>query len=96
VPHFVELQNQYKDKGFSVIGISVDYMDARGMKIFAKEHAINYPVLINDGKVAADYGPIASIPTTVIVDKNGLIAKRYIGYRDKEAFETDILELLNK
>jgi thiol-disulfide isomerase/thioredoxin len=94
IPHFIELQNEYGDEGFTVLGISVGYMDARGMKIFAEERDINYPVLLNDGKVSKKYGPIKSIPTTVILDKSHKIAKRYIGYRTKETVERDVRELL--
>ena len=37
---------------------------------------INYPVLVDDGKVSAIYGPIRSIPTTFIIDKLGQSAGR--------------------
>jgi len=60
----------------------------------AKEMGINYPVLVDDGKVSNLYGPIRSIPTTFIIDKNGMIAKKYIGFRPKSVFEADVKELL--
>jgi peroxiredoxin len=55
---------------------------------------INYPVLVDDGKLSEVYGPIRSIPTTFIIDKSGKIVKMYIGYRPKNVFEADIKELL--
>ena len=93
IPHFVELYDKYKDKGLVVIGISVE-LDQELVKRFAKEFDINYPVLIDDGKTSNAYGPIRAIPTTFIIDKDKNIVKKYIGYRDKETFEADILGLL--
>jgi peroxiredoxin len=92
IPDFIELEKSYGDKGFAMIGVAlVNESDA---KAFAGKMGINYPVLVDDGKVSEDYGPIRSIPTTFIIDKNGKIVKMYIGYREKAVFESDIKELL--
>ena len=51
-------------------------------------------MLVDDGKVSALYGPVRSIPTTFVVDKDMKIVKMYIGARSKDEFEKDIKELL--
>lgn len=94
IPDFIKLQDSYGSKGFSMIGISLEGLNET--KDFAKRVGINYPVLIDDGKASAVYGPIRSIPTTFTIDKNSKIAKLYIGYRAKEIFEKDIKELIAK
>ena len=55
---------------------------------------INYPILIDDGRVSATYGPVRAIPTTFVIGKDMKVAKMYIGARSREAFEGDIKELL--
>ena len=55
---------------------------------------INYPVLIDDGKVSVTYGPVRSIPTTFVINKDGKVVNMYIGGRDKETFEKDIKEMV--
>jgi len=55
---------------------------------------VNYPVALDDGKISAVYGPVRSIPTTFVIDKDAKIRKVYIGFRPKEVFEKDIQELL--
>ena len=92
VPGFIELQKEYGDKGFTMIGISLSRMS--DMRSFAQNFGINYPVLIDDGYAAAVYGPIRSIPTTFIIDQNFKVVKKYIGYKPKEVFEADIRALL--
>lgn len=92
IPDFIELQNEYLDKNFVIIGISLSR--ASDTKVMAQDFGINYPVLIDDGYAAAVYGPIRSVPTTFMIDKNFKVAKKYIGARLKENFEADIRALL--
>jgi len=91
IPDFVELQKTYGDKGFTVVGVSL--VSPGESKNFAVQMGINYPVLIDDGKVSALYGPVRSIPTTFVIGKDKKIIKKYIGFRPKEVFENDIKEL---
>ena len=92
IPDFIELQRQYGSQGFTMIGISLSKLGE--VKGFAEDFGINYPVLIDDGYASAVYGPIRSIPTTFIIDRNFKVVKKYIGYKPKEVFEADIRELL--
>jgi cytochrome c biogenesis protein CcmG/thiol:disulfide interchange protein DsbE len=92
VPDFIALEKEYGPKGFAMVGVALVSLEEA--KEFAGKEGINYPVLIDDGKVSGVYGPIRSIPTTFIIDKDMKIVKMYIGFRPKEAFEKDIKELL--
>lgn len=92
VPDFIELQKTYGGQGLAIIGVAL--VSADDAKNFAEEFGINYPVLVDDAKVSSLYGPIRSIPTTFIIDKEGKIIKMYIGFRAKNVFEADIKELL--
>jgi peroxiredoxin len=92
VPDFVALQKAYGDKTFTMVGVAL--VSAREAKDFASKAGINYPVLVDDEKVSGAYGPIRSIPTTFVLDKDGKIVKMYIGFRSKDTFEKDIKELL--
>ena len=92
VPDFIELEKQYGSQGFSMIGVAL--VDRNAAKEFSGKMGINYPVLVDDENVSAAYGPIRSIPTTFVINKEGKIAKVYIGYRTKDVFEKDIKELL--
>jgi cytochrome c biogenesis protein CcmG/thiol:disulfide interchange protein DsbE len=92
IPDFIELERSYGDKGFAMIGVAL--VSAGEAREFAGNMGINYPVLVDDGKVSENYGPIRSIPTTFIIDKGGKIVKIYIGFRPKDVFEADIKELL--
>jgi cytochrome c biogenesis protein CcmG/thiol:disulfide interchange protein DsbE len=92
IPDFIALQNAYGDKAFAMIGVSL--VDRKEAKSYADKAGINYPVLIDDGKVSYLYGPVRSIPTTFVIGADSRIAKHYIGYRSRDVFENDIKELL--
>ena len=94
IPHFIDLYNQYKDRGLEVIGIALDWPGERVVPAFTAENNINYTILLGNEEVSDLYGGIAAIPTTFILDKEGNIRKKYIGYNEKEVFEKDIKELL--
>ena len=94
IPHFIELYDTHKDKGLEIIGVSLDRNAERVIGAFAEENRINYTLLVGDNDVADLYGGIMSIPTTFVIDRNGRIRDRFVGYRDKEVFEEAIKELL--
>ncbi len=94
VPDFVELYGKYRERGLVILGISVDHNPGAVLPAFIERHKVNYPILLDDGKVAGDYGGITGIPTTFLIDREGMIRGRHVGYRPKRVFEEAIKELL--
>lgn len=92
IPHFIDLYDEYKNKGLEVIGISLDRNRER-IRTFAKAWRINYPITLADSRVTEYYG-IVSIPTTLVINRKGEIYRRYVGYRDRAVLEKDIENLL--
>jgi peroxiredoxin len=95
IPGFVELQDEYRDQGLAILGFSVDDSPER-LQAFAREFAMNYPVLVGDGRddVSDAFGPFWGIPATVIIDRNGKVCKTHMGFATKSQFERDIKALL--
>ena len=94
IPDFIELEKAYGAGGFAMVGVAL--VSRQEASDFAKSMGINYPVLLDDGKVSVAYGPVRAIPTTFVLDKDMKIAKIYIGFKPKDVFEADIKELLSK
>ena len=97
IPSFIELQNEYKDEGVLIIGISCDDPGAiNKVRKFVKQYNINYQILMVTDKVIKDYGGIRGLPTTFIIDEKGEIEEKYVGYREKSVFESHIKKYLER
>jgi thiol-disulfide isomerase/thioredoxin len=94
IPHFIEIQNEYKDKGVTVVGMSVDSTGPADVAKFVKDNGMNYPIVMADEKTAAAYGADQGIPFTLVIDKNGNVVSRHLGLTDKSVFEDDIKKAL--
>jgi cytochrome c biogenesis protein CcmG/thiol:disulfide interchange protein DsbE len=97
IPWFVEFQNKYAARGFTVVGVSVDDTVAM-LKPFAVEYKMNYPVLVGDGrddiKGEKAYGPMFALPKTFVIGRNGKICQTHVGFSNKETLEKQIKSLL--
>jgi len=94
LPHFVELQNEWKDKGVTIVGMSVDSIVPADVAKFAKANGMNYPIVMADEATASAYGADNGIPFTIVIDKNGQVVARHLGLTDKSVFEDDIKNAL--
>ena len=94
IPGFLEVYKQYKPKGLEIVGVSLDRGGWAEVKPFVERYKINYPVVVGDGNLADAYGGIEAIPTTFVVDKNGNIVNKHLGYLNKAAFEKMVKDLL--
>ncbi len=95
IPWFMEFQQKYKDKGFTVVGISSDD-ELATLKPFVAEYKMNYPVLQGLGRddVHEAFGPIWGLPTTIVIGRDGKICRTHAGLKPRAQFEKEILGLL--
>ena len=94
IPHFEALYKQYKAKGLEIVGVALDRGGIKVIKPFIKDAGVTYPIVIGNQAVANAYGGIRGIPTTFIIDREGRIVEKAVGYRNKEFFESRVKELL--
>ena len=96
MPTFVFLQDQYEADGFSVIRIAIRDT-AEKVREYASDEELNFPLLMADDKVGKDYGEIWAIPTTFVIDKQGIVRYAYVGNPpDLLLFQQHVEELLTE
>lgn len=95
IPHFIELYSEYKDKGFVMVGLAFGQEGPQAVEQFIKDNGVNYVNGFVNEEVIAKLGRPSGIPTTYVIDQNGNIYKKYVGYKEKSVFEADIKALLN-
>jgi len=97
IPDFIDLYSKYKDKGFVMLGLSVDEGGLSDVIPFIKKNKINYTILMaTNTDVPKAYGGIRGIPTTFVVDRRGIIREQFVGFRPKSTFESVITKLLEE
>ena len=95
IPDLVELQKQYAGDLVVLGFLSLDPV-TEGTHQFIREYQMNYPILDGNGRedIEDAFGPMWGIPVTVIIDREGKIARKQSGIRTREQIEREIKALL--
>jgi peroxiredoxin len=96
IPWFMEFEQQFKDRGFAVVGVSMDEDGWTAVKPYLVRMKVNYRILLGNDQVGTLYGGVDSLPTTFLIDRQGKIASVHIGVSTgKEEFKDAIVHLLD-
>lgn len=96
VPHFVKLQKTYGKQGLQIVGINYERADdpIPEIKTFAKDHGINYPLVIGDDATQNKIPDFQAFPTTLFIDRKGEVRLVAVGARPHEYLESVVKKLL--
>jgi peroxiredoxin len=95
IPHFVELQNKYADRGLQIVGVSMDdTIDP--VRPFAEQFHMNYPIVMGNAKTGELYGGVLGLPITFVIGRDGRIFRKHIGATNVTVFEKEITSLLRE
>lgn len=87
MPSLEILQAKYEGKGLKVIAMN-DYEDPKKVKKFLKKNNYELLVLLDPtGKVSESY-QAPFLPTTFIIDRNGIALGEVVGYHDWASVDT--------
>ena len=78
IPDLVALQEKYKNT-LQIIGISEDEGSVDGVKRFAAEHRINYPVVMTTPAIEKMFPGVSALPTSFILDRESRIVQKHVG-----------------
>lgn len=95
MPSMEKLHQKFKDKDFAMVGINLQESEETVLE-FYKEHKLTFTTLLDStGEVGTEFR-IRGIPTTFILDKNGIIIGRVMGPREWDSRDSFALfEYLN-
>ena len=97
-PWFVEFQQRWRDRGFVILGVSMDDAPAQ-IKDFMQKFAINYPMF--EGRAAEDdiqkaTGGIWGLPMTYVIGRDGNVRQKHLGLMPKAQLEREIEDALRR
>ena len=94
MPGFDEVYKKFHGKGLEIIGVSLDRRGWQDVTPYLKKFPVSYPIVLGYQNLVEAYGNFDAIPTSFLIDKEGKIVERHIGYMSKTDLEKKIKPLL--
>ena len=97
MPHLNRLYDKYRAAGFTLLGVNIDE-DGRNAAGVASKLGLRFPVLLDTDKKVSRMYDLATMPSTVLIDRDGRVRFVHLGYKDglETTYEKQIRELLRE
>jgi thiol-disulfide isomerase/thioredoxin len=103
IPWMIGFQQKYADKGFTLLGVAMDeegksavepFVQKSQFDVDGKKMAMNYPIMLGNDDLAAKFGGLLGLPTSIVISRDGKVVKRYIGLASQDDLDKEIKSLL--
>jgi cytochrome c biogenesis protein CcmG, thiol:disulfide interchange protein DsbE len=78
MPALNKLYHSLKPRGLEVVSVSTD-RSLSDINDFLEKHKVDFPILFDGERSAAKLYRVFSMPTTFLIDKNGMIVEKFYG-----------------
>lgn len=79
IPSMENAYKELKDKGFVIVAINIDQGGKKAIIRFKRELPFSFPVALDPEAKAARTYRVTSIPTNIIIDRQGKIVNKGVG-----------------
>ena len=95
MPQLDRLYQKYKSSGFVLLGVNVDD-DTRNAAELATKLGLKFPVLLDTDKGVSKLYDLSTMPSTVLIDRDGKVRYVHRGYLSgyEDTYDKQIRELL--
>jgi len=87
MPALNKLYHALKPRGLEIIAVSTD-RSINDIKDFLGKNRVDFPILFDADRIAAKQYRVFSMPTTFLIDRNGMIVEKFYGEYDWTEPET--------
>ena len=94
IPHLIEVQEALVELGGTIIGPAVGSGGGEAVLRFGRDRGINYPLWLSDYDTAVGRFGAAGYPFTLLIDREGVIRRQYLGPQTARTLLRDIGALL--
>ncbi len=81
MPSFNKLYKEMKPRGFEIIAVSNDNA-IRYVKEYLSKNSFDFVILWDENQIVTKKYKIFTVPTTLLIDRNGVIVEKFFGERD--------------
>jgi peroxiredoxin len=97
MPLLDRLHQRYVDTGFAVLGVNVEGEEKPARALIDKI-PVSFPVLIDEGQLVSALYRLEAMPSTVVVDRDGVVRYIHRGYKpgDEAKYVEVVKELIRE
>ena len=97
MPQLVALHQRYRARNFETLAVAMSYDPPARVAEYAETRQLPFGVAIdNTGAIAKAFGDIRGTPTSFLIDRQGVVAREWVGAPDFTQLGQDIDRLLAK
>jgi len=94
MPAIVAMHRKYRERGLETLAVAMRHDAPAAVADFAERRGLPFGVVIDHtGAIAEVFPDLQATPTTYLIDRNGALARRYVGRPDFSALQ-DLVERL--
>jgi len=80
MPDMIKTYEKYHAQGLEYVAVAMSYDPPNYVLNFTETRKLPFNVALDlDGKLAQQFGNVKMTPTTFVIDKQGMIIKKYVG-----------------
>lgn len=97
MPQIVATHQRFQSQGLETLAVAMSYDPPAYVMQFAQTRQLPFRVAIDhDGSLAKAFGDVQLTPTTLVINREGKVVKRYVGEPDFDAMHKLLGQLLSQ
>jgi thiol-disulfide isomerase/thioredoxin len=98
IPLLIGMQQKYADKGFTLVGVATNdelsdvnpFVHNTQFTVDGQQRTMNYPIMMGTDEISSEFGGLIGMPTSILITRDGKIAKKYIGILSADQVVKDV------
>ena len=99
IPMLINLRHHYGPEGFQVLGVAMDddgksvvqpFVQNVKFDVAGHPTTMDYPILLGNDDISTKFGGLLGMPTSFLINRDGKIAKKYIGILTEDEITRDV------
>ena len=91
MPSMEVMYQRYPRGDFEILAVSIDTIGEPPVRAFVEELNLSFPILMDNQFTLNDYYQVRVVPTSILIDRKGVVFQRVLGAKDWANPDTRIL-----
>ena len=96
MPLLERMYVRHRDRGFVLLGLSVDRGGEQAVRDYVRSRGVTYPVAVVGAREEGAFGGVRGYPTSYLLDRNGVVRHVVIGPLAPATLELAVRRLLDE